>query len=355
MMAESSVRPSAGGVARRRRERRLRSWWRHEQQTVRMALAAATHHSAQQNAAPRGPKTGARAREGVEHEQHDGLRAQKPPLPGVRPGSLFDPGPQRSDRSLRRSAGDGLPTPGLPVLAGASGEAVDASTLRFLAAVALYSRKLEEEEEEKKREEEEEEELMKIRNIPLNQLTSLQKQKLGSWLRKEKEKEKAKAAVGVLPSSSSSSSGFRRKRKKRRKRRLPRSPRPLLRGRARRRQRQWHVSLRRVVDVPVVRFVLFPQVLFCGFYADWISSNDEICAANFIYFRFKLKGKCRSEKWEFYLYGDKTIKVDRVCVEVFPRGVPPSGICGVGFGSSPYWPRITPSMSCACLLSVAWE
>ena len=140
------MRPSAGGVARRRRERRLRSWWRHEQQTVRMALAAATHHSAQQNAAPRGPKTGARAREGVEHEQHDGLRAQKPPLPGVRPGSLFDPGPQRSDRTVRRSAGDGLPTPGLPVLAGASGEAVDASTLRFLPAAALEDlRKLEEE------------------------------------------------------------------------------------------------------------------------------------------------------------------------------------------------------------------
>ena len=27
-------------------------------------------------------------------------------------------------------------------------------------------------------------------------------------------------------------------------------------------------------------------------------------------FRFKLKGKCRIEKWEVYLYGDKTIKVD---------------------------------------------
>ena len=34
----------------------------------------------------------------------------------------------------------------------------------------------------------------------------------------------------------------RRKRKKRRKRRTPRSPRPLLRARARRRQRQWHLS-----------------------------------------------------------------------------------------------------------------
>ena len=43
----------------------------------------------------------------------------------------------------------------------------------------------------------------------------------------------------------------------------------------------------------------------------WISCNDEICADNHIYSRFKLKGKCRSEKWEVYLYGDKTIKVER--------------------------------------------
>ena len=39
---------------------------------------------------------------------------------------------------------------------------------------------------------------------------------------------------------------------------------------------------------------------------DWISGNDEICADNCIFFQFKLKGKGRSEKWEVYLYGDKT-------------------------------------------------
>ena len=143
MMAEFSVRPSAGGVARRRRERRLRSWWRHEQQTVRMALAAATHHSAQQNAASRGPKTGARAREGVEHVQHDGLRAQKPPLPGVRPGSLFDPGPQRSDRTVRHSAGD-APLLVVPALRGDDG--VDGTTLRFLLEQNLSLKKKQEEE-----------------------------------------------------------------------------------------------------------------------------------------------------------------------------------------------------------------
>ena len=54
----------------------------------------------------------------------------------------------------------------------------------------------------------------------------------------------------------------------------------------------------------------------------WFSSNDEVYADNYIYFRFKLQG--RSEKWELYLYGDMTIKVDRDRVEVLPIGVPPS-------------------------------
>ena len=106
----------ATGSALRRRQRRLRQWHRHERMTVAMALAEATHH-----AAPRGPKT-ARAGEGVEHEQ---LRAQKPPLPGVRPGSLFDPGPQRSDRTVRHSGGD-APLQVVPALRGYDG--VDGTT-----------------------------------------------------------------------------------------------------------------------------------------------------------------------------------------------------------------------------------
>ena len=66
---------------------------------------------------------------------------------------------------------------------------------------------------------------------------------------------------------------------------------------------------------------------------DWISSNDGICVDN--YFWLKLKGKDCSEAWEVYLYGDKTIKVDRDSVEVLPRRVPPPNIGGVGFGLSP--------------------
>ena len=131
------------GSARRRRERRLRAWWRHEQASVSAAVVSALHHSCDvgpvlYEALRRHKKT--TEGEVEEHATRAGLRAQKTPPPGERPGILAEPGPQRSDRTVWRSAGDGLPTPGLPVLAGASGEAVDASTLRFLAAAALYSR-----------------------------------------------------------------------------------------------------------------------------------------------------------------------------------------------------------------------
>ena len=139
-MDESSGRPSTGGVGRRRRERRLRSWLRHEQQTVRMALVAASHHSAQQNAAPRGPKTGARAREVEEQVTHVGLRAQKTPPPGERPGILPEPLPQRSDRSRRRFSGDGLAQLAMPSLAGAAGEAVDAAALAFLISQSVAAK-----------------------------------------------------------------------------------------------------------------------------------------------------------------------------------------------------------------------
>ena len=39
----------------------------------------------------------------------------------------------------------------------------------------------------------------------------------------------------------------------------------------------------------------------------WFSRYDEICPDNYNFSRFKLKDKCRSEKWELYLYGDMTI------------------------------------------------
>ena len=75
----------------------------------------------------------------------------------------------------------------------------------------------------------------------------------------------------------------------------------------------------------------------------------------FFYFRFKLIGKGRSEQWEVFLFCDKTIKMTVVARKCCP------GVClRLAFVVSasvlhPTWPRITPSMSCACLLSVAWE
>ena len=39
----------------------------------------------------------------------------------------------------------------------------------------------------------------------------------------------------------------------------------------------------------------------CCMLNDWFSSNDDICPDNFYFSRFKLKDKCRSEKWEVYL------------------------------------------------------
>ena len=41
----------------------------------------------------------------------------------------------------------------------------------------------------------------------------------------------------------------------------------------------------------------------------WFSSIDDICPDNYNSSRFKLKDKCRREKWEVYLCGDMTIKV----------------------------------------------
>ena len=93
-----------------------------------MALGAAAHHSAQRCAALRGPKRGTRAREGEVPEKYDAPRRQNAPHPGERPGILAEPGPQRSDRSLWRSAEDSLPHLVTPSLMGAAGEGVDSGT-----------------------------------------------------------------------------------------------------------------------------------------------------------------------------------------------------------------------------------
>ena len=134
---------------------------RHEQQTVRMALAAALHHSAgprekvekQQNGAPRGQKTAARAGEGEVHEQHDGPRAQNRPHPGTRPEPLAEVSePQGPAATVGYvAARPPLIWCGPKLLADSSAEAVDGRTLRYLLKENLARKKEEEEEEEEER------------------------------------------------------------------------------------------------------------------------------------------------------------------------------------------------------------
>ena len=234
-MDESSERPTAGGVA----PRRMRSWWRHEQQSIRMALGAAAHHSAQQYAALRGPKTGTRAREGEVHEMYDAPRRQNAPHPRERPGSLVDPGPQRSDRTVRRSSGQ-VPLLVVALLADASADGVDAATLSFLTASALEARRKEEEEWRKL---EEQEELNSLRAVPPQRRTAQQVKRITEILLHR---------------------GPPRKRKKRRKRRTRRTS--SLPGRARRRQRQCSACCAGFLgdDAPRVMFpsgVVWPKML----------------------------------------------------------------------------------------------
>ena len=189
-MAEFSCRPrqvDGDGAAKRRRQRRLRSWLRHEQQTVAAVLATVSHHSYPKvdtaHDGLRAQRTVTSTREGVEHETYGGLRAQKPPLPGKRPGLPPEPEP------LVRAVTDGYvaaQSPLLVVPSMAGGDTIDGTTLRFLLEHCLRMKTLLEEEERRKEEE------------------------------KEKEKEKEKAA------RSSASSAPKRTRKKRRKKKAPR-------------------------------------------------------------------------------------------------------------------------------------
>ena len=118
-MADMAARDVAT-PAWRRRERQLRAWHRHVRTTVAMELATALHHSAQRVVAPR---------EGVEHEKNVGPQAQKPPLPGKRPGLPPEPEPQGGAVTDGYVAAQTLL---LVVPSMAGGDTIDGTTLRFL-------------------------------------------------------------------------------------------------------------------------------------------------------------------------------------------------------------------------------
>ena len=250
-MAESSWQPVMG-AAQRRRQRRLRSWWRHEQQSIAAALATVMHHSSGKvhtaNGAPRSQKLATRAEEEVEYEPHSALRGQKTPPPGERPAPLSEvAGPQRSDRTVRHSAGE-APLLVVPSLRGADG--VDGTTVSFLLAENLKLQK-EEEEKERRRKREEAQHEARMRELDRRVMADeqLNPAESNAW-RKWR---------GFLPSEP-------RREKKRKKKKLPRCPRP----------RQ---GCRRLCDhqrqVPVVRFPVMMQrqvptvYLSCSLCSSW--------------------------------------------------------------------------------------
>ena len=146
------------------------------------------------------------------HDAHDAPRGQKTPPPGMRPGSLLDPGPQRSDRTVRHSVGD---APFLVVPALRSDDGVDGTTFRFLLEQSLSLKKKQEEEKERKRLERRQvllEEFFALADVPVRRRSHQQVSRL-----------EALAEALDDDSAALSSQPIRRKRKNKRKRKLPRN------------------------------------------------------------------------------------------------------------------------------------
>ena len=123
------------------------------------------------------------------------------------------------------------PSVARPALAAPTADGVDAAALSFLVAQSLAQQETEKAEEKErakvqKLKEEKEERRMQRINAKVRDDLPLTHEEHEAWRR----------WIGIAPASSSSSSAV----KKRKKRRLPRISSRSLRGRARRRQRQWH-------------------------------------------------------------------------------------------------------------------
>ena len=87
--------------------------------------------------------------EGQSQGKYEGLRAQKPPLPGKRPGLPPEPEPRGGAVTVGYVAAPAPPL-AVPLLASAAGEAVDARTLQFLLTHANETKKALEEERQKR-------------------------------------------------------------------------------------------------------------------------------------------------------------------------------------------------------------
>ena len=135
---------------------------------------------------------------------------------------------------MRHSAGE---APLLVVASLAGGDDVDATTVSFLLRKTLVLKKTEEEEKERRRKLEEEEKEQFLEQS-MQELRLLSETPLAGRSLQQTKRMMELLNLRVAASSSSS----KRKRKRRRKRRTPRTSSRPLRGRARRRQRQWHLQ-----------------------------------------------------------------------------------------------------------------
>ena len=145
----------------------------------------------------------------MEHEPHYALRGQKTPPPGERPAPLSEvAGPQRSDRTVRHSAGE-APLLVVPSLRGADG--VDGTTVSFLLAENLKLQKEEEEEKERRRKRKEAEHEARMQELHRRVMADEQLNPAESYAWRK--------WAGHLPSEP-------RRKKKRKKKKLPRTARP---------------------------------------------------------------------------------------------------------------------------------
>ena len=294
----------AGGAARRRRERQLRSFLRHEELSVKMALARALHHSAQ----PAGPVVG-RPEEEVEYGSLNALRGQNTPPPGTHPGVLQEPEVQLEAATVGYVAAS---TPLLVVASLAGGDEVDATTTRYLLRCALRQRQKEEEKERRRIQREEDEELLRRAAASLS--SSSRRKEEEEERRRRIQREEDEELLRRAAASLSSSSGKRRKRKKRRKKKLPKCG-------------------------------LFPPR--CGRPCD----HRQVPAVQVVHAREGAPASVHLQSGGHSCYA---------CRDVYPQcelcssscAVPPPDIGDVGFGSSPFLTRYTPSTSCVCHPSV---
>ena len=93
-------------------------------------------------------------------------------------------------------------------------------------------------------------------------------------------------------------------------------------------------SVRPLTGKYTINYFQFQEVVGCVCMLNyWFSSNDDICPDNYNSSRFQLKDKCRSEKWEVYLYVDMTIQVVRAQMQFFDSVTCP-WLLRQGMGSS---------------------